>query len=250
MHHKAWEAGRLRALNGVLDRAGLQPEELLLEAVEAPWEEVSDEESSGGEVGVGSPLYPRGLAPEGVRDVARGQDGRGKQQQKGGSRGQEGAGGWGQGDSKWSMPGFSVDPGGAALVAGRYIVKAVQSQVILQGPASREIWLGVDLRRGRGRIKITGWMQSGELQRRAAGNGGWLAKLRGKGREGWSVEGHNWACSEGPTMTGHHGTWAERSSGGMVPASAGGGRRADEEWRSQSGGNDEESDSGQVSWRV
>ena len=50
------------------------------------------------------------------------------------------------------VAGFSVDPGGATLVAGRYIVKSVQSQVILQGPASREAWLGVDLRRGR-RIK-------------------------------------------------------------------------------------------------
>ena len=150
VHHKAWEAERLRALNGVLG-AELQPEELLLEAVEAPWKEVSDEESSDEEVEVGSPLYPGGLAPKRMRDVARGQDGRGKQQQKGGSRRQGGAGGERQGDSKWSMPGFSVDPGGAVLVAGRYIVKAVQSQVILQGPAGREIWLGVDLRRGRGR---------------------------------------------------------------------------------------------------
>ena len=126
-----------------------------------------------------------------MRDETRGQDGRSKQQQKRGSRRQGGAGGERQGDSKWSMPGFSADPGGAVLVAGRYIVKAVQSQVILQGPAGREIWLGVDLRRGRGRVKITGWMQSGELQRRAAGNGDWLARLRGKSREGWSVEGHN-----------------------------------------------------------
>ena len=35
VHHKAWEAERLRALNGVLS-AELQPEDLLLEAVEAP----------------------------------------------------------------------------------------------------------------------------------------------------------------------------------------------------------------------
>ena len=89
------------------------------------------------------------------------------------------------------------------MVAGRYIVKAVQSQVILQGPAGREIWLGVDLRRGRGRVKITGWMQSGELQRRAAGNGDWLARLMGKSRAGWSVEGHNWACSGSPAVPGH-----------------------------------------------
>ena len=43
-----------------------------------------------------------------------------------------------------------MDPGGAELVAGRYIVKAVQSQVSLQGDAGKEIWLGVDLLRGGG----------------------------------------------------------------------------------------------------
>ena len=67
---------------------------------------------------------------------------------------------------------------------------AVQSQVTQQGPAGREIGLGDDvrtgklgwvmiLRRGRRRVKITGWMQSGELQRRAAGNGDWLARATG-----------------------------------------------------------------------
>ena len=44
----------------------------------------------------------------------------------------------GQINGKWGMPGFSVDPGGAVLVAGRYTVKAVQSQVTLQGTAGRE----------------------------------------------------------------------------------------------------------------
>ena len=69
-------------------------------------------------------------------------------------------------------------------------MKAVQSQVILQGPAGREIWLGVDLRRGG--ANITGWMQSGELQRRAAGDidGGWLARLRGKGGVWRDTAGH------------------------------------------------------------
>ena len=56
------------------------------------------------------------------------------------------------------------------LVAGRYTVGAVQSHVILQGPAGREIWLAVDLRRGKGGEKVTGWIQSIELQRMAAGN--------------------------------------------------------------------------------
>ena len=69
------------------------------------------------------------------------------------------------------------------LIAGKYTVKAVQSRVILQGPAGREMWLGVDLCRGRGGVKVTGWMQRGELQRGAAGNVDWLARLRGKGRD-------------------------------------------------------------------
>ena len=91
VHHKAWEVGRLRALNGVLS-AELQPEELLLEAVKAPWKEASDEESSDEEVEVGSPLYPGELAPKRMRDETRGQDGRSKQQQKRGSRRQVGRG--------------------------------------------------------------------------------------------------------------------------------------------------------------
>ena len=43
---------------------GLQPEELLLEAVEAPWRETSFGESSDEEVVVGSSLYPGELAPK------------------------------------------------------------------------------------------------------------------------------------------------------------------------------------------
>ena len=73
----------------------------------------------------------------------------------------------------------------------------------MQGPAGREIWLGVDLRRGGEKIK--GWMQSGELQRRprVAGDGDWLARLRGKSREGWSVEEHCWVGSACPAIPGH-----------------------------------------------
>ena len=77
--------------------AELQPEELLLEAVEAPWKEMSDEESSDEEVEVCAPLQPRGLAPKRVREVTRGQDDRGKQQQRGSrSRGREGLEGRGK----------------------------------------------------------------------------------------------------------------------------------------------------------
>ena len=64
--------------------------------------------------------------------------------------------------------------------------------------------------------KITGWMQSSELQRRAAGNAVWLERLRGKARVGWSVLGMQWQPSSNKT-------WNEGSSGWVVPANAGGG---------------------------
>ena len=107
------------------------------------------------------------------------------------------------------------------LVAGRYTVEAVQSQVILQGPANREIWLAVDPRRRKGREKVTGWMQSSELQRRAACNANWLARLRseqcqGRLECGGSQLGMQWQPSSNMA-------WVERSSGGVVPASASGG---------------------------
>jgi hypothetical protein len=88
-------------------------------------------------------------------------------------------------------------------VAGQYSVKAVQTQVTLQGLAGRETWLGVDLLRGGKGGKVTGWMQSSRLQEKVAGDAGWLARLRGRGREGWSVEDHSWVCNESPAVTGH-----------------------------------------------
>ena len=101
---------------------------------------------------------------------------------------------------------FSVNPGSVVLVAGNYSVKAVQTQVTLRGTAGRETWLGVDLLRGGGGHggggKATGWMQSSELQRSTARGNHWKARLRGRGREGWSGEDHSWAC-EGPVVTGH-----------------------------------------------
>jgi hypothetical protein len=101
------------------------------------------------------------------------------------------------------MPGFRVDPGGASLVVGSYIVQAVQTQVTIKGAAGRETWLGVDLLRGGSGVKVAGWMHSGELQRRAAGDAGWPARLRGRGREGWSVEDHGWVRSGGQAVSGH-----------------------------------------------
>ena len=112
-----------------------------------------------------SALHPGGLAPKRLRNETMGQRNQGKQQKRGVDRRRSrgGTGRRGQGHGKWSMPGFSVDPGGGVLVAGRYTVEAVQSQVILQGPVGKEIWLAVDLRRGKGGEKATGWMQSSEL---------------------------------------------------------------------------------------
>ena len=46
-------------------------------------------------------------------------------------------------------------------------------------------------------------MQSGELQRRAAGNAGWLGRLRGKAKEGWSVEERRWTDNGSPAVAGH-----------------------------------------------
>ena len=144
VHHEAWQAERLRPLNGVLG-AELRQEELLLEAVGAPWKEMRGEESNDEEVRMCSPLYPSDLVPKRMRDETSGQEDRSEEQQKGGSRRQGGVAGKRTGGSKWCMPGFGVDPGGETLVAGRYTVKAVQAHVILQGPAGRETWLGVDM---------------------------------------------------------------------------------------------------------
>ena len=96
---------------------------------------------------------------------------------------------------EWHLEGFSTGPGNTKPMAGRYMAKAVQSQVWVQAGAgnSKEIWLGVKLSRDKWNVSyVTGWMHSGELQRRAGGDGEWAERLRGKGREGWSVQEHRW----------------------------------------------------------
>jgi hypothetical protein len=204
VRHSLWEQDSLEALNEVLAgclegevralkqrKADYDEERRQSEGSDSCWSgadsdpdsaaelEVVDEpsalEDAAAEQGEVEPLRPSGLAPKRLRDKTIEQDGRGKQQQRRKGGGKKGAGKKQQ--SKWSMPGFRVDPGGVELVAGRYTVKAVQSQVTLQGAAGRETWLGVDLLRGGGRAELTGWIHSGELQRRAAGDAGWLARL-------------------------------------------------------------------------
>ena len=118
--------------------------------------------------------------------------------------------------------------------------------MILQGPVGREVWLGVDLCRGTGGVNATGWMQSGELQRRAAGRADWLARLRGKGRGRLECGEPQLDRQCQPRNTRSS---VERSSGRVLPASAGGGCGADEEWRSHIEGTDEECGSGQDSKR-
>ena len=121
------------------------------------------------EQGEVEPLRPRGLAPKRMGDRTVEQNGRGKQQQRRKDSGKGVDGRRQQSGGKWSMPWFRVDLGGAELVAGRYTVKAVQSQVSLQGDVGREIWLGVDLLRGGGTAKLKCWMHSGELQETLTG---------------------------------------------------------------------------------
>ena len=74
-----------------------------------------------------------------------------------------------------------MSPGSAVQVAGNYSVKALQTQVTLQGTAGRETWPGVDLLRGGGGGKVTGWIQGSKLQERTAGDADWLARLKGRG---------------------------------------------------------------------
>ena len=208
VRHSLWEQDSLEALNEVLS-GSLEGEVRALKRRKADYDEarrqsdgsdscwsgadsdsdsaaeleVADEpsalEGAAAEQGEVEPLRPRGLAPKRLRDRAIEQEGRGKQQQRRKGGGKKGAGKEQQ--SKWSMPGFSVNPGSAMQVAGQYSVKAVQTQVTLQGLAGRETWLGVDLLRGGRGGKVTGWMQSSRLQEKVAGDADWLARLRGRG---------------------------------------------------------------------
>ena len=96
------------------------------------------------------------------------------------------------------------------------MVRTVQTQVVLQGAARRGIWLPrVDLRR-RG-AAITGWMQSGELQRRVSGGGDWL---RGGGKGGGRRD-RVWRAQLGVQQEpSSDRAWNERSSDRVVSASA------------------------------
>ena len=123
----------------------------------------------------------------------------------------------------------------------------VQSQVMLQGPAGRAIWLGFDLYRGRSEMKVTDWMQSGELQRRVAGRTNWRARLRMKGREGWSVGNHSWKGNGSPAAPGHGLRGAV--VGWYLPVLVMNEGTEDEEWRSQVEGTDKAGGSGQDSRR-
>ena len=60
---------------------------------------------------------------------------------------------------------------GIKLVAEKYSVGAVESQVWVQGPSDTEVWLGVKL--ARSKVSVIGWMFSGELQRPAGEGSRW-----------------------------------------------------------------------------
>ena len=115
---------------------------------------------------------------------------------------QKWAGKQGQSRSKWYLPGFSINPGSVAmvLVTGDYKVDVVQTQVMHQGGARGEVWLGVKLVRGG--VDLVGWVQSEVLQRRVAGDGAWQARLRSKCKEEWNVERLRWEGSEEAPIAG------------------------------------------------
>ena len=139
---------------------GLTPVEAALTVAQAAWQSWWSQEDRGqGSLQpvpekrvqrVESALHPGGLAPKMLRHETVGQYSQGRQQKKGVDRRRGGTRRRGQGRGTWSMLGFSVDPGGGVLVAGRYTVGAAQSQVIQQGPVGKVIWLAADLRRGKG----------------------------------------------------------------------------------------------------
>ena len=70
--------------------------------------------------------------------------------------------------------------------------------------------------------EVVGWVQSGVLQRKVAGKTDWQSRLRGKSKEGWNTELVRWEGGKEAAVelcrTEHKGC-----SGGLVPASAGGG---------------------------
>ena len=62
---------------------------------------------------------------------------------------------------------------------------------LMLAAAITEVWLVAKLHGGG--VDMMGWMQGGTLQRRVAeGGAGWLARLRGEGKEWWNVEKFSW----------------------------------------------------------
>ena len=98
--------------------------------VEGPWREDDDEEAGEVEVGERVGLQPGGPTPKRLRDKSWGLGGGGKQQQGKRRRLQKEVDRQEQRRGKWCLPGFSVDPGCAVLVADSYVVKSVQTQVV------------------------------------------------------------------------------------------------------------------------
>ena len=201
VRHSAWEADKLRAYNEILGGA-LQPEVDLVEESErlaaSSGEEQEDEEwvaqlpGRRGGVQVGPCRKRKNTAP------VKGAEGSGKQ--VAGDCYREGAGSSkvqrkSRKKREWYMEGFSENPGSAAQVEGEYTVGKVITQVVEDGTVGQGAWLGVELRM-RGKM-MTGWMQVGELKKKAADERGWRRRLRGAGREGWDVIAGGWVSSAG-----------------------------------------------------
>ena len=152
----------------------------------------------------------------------------------------------GQTGGKWHLKGFSTSPGGTKPVVGKYTVGAVESQVWVKGATSTEIWLGVKLARSRG--GVTGWMHSGELQRRVGDDSGWREKLRGRGREGWMVQRHRWESNGEEAVVGR----GRRGDvlGWCLPVDVVVEKALIHRGRGEVGGADEKGCSGQINWSL
>ena len=177
VRHSLWEQDSLEALNEVLS-GSLEGEVRALKRRKADYDEarrqsdgsdscwsgadsdsdsaaeleVVDEpsalEGAAAEQGEVEPLRPRGLAPKRLRDRTTEQGGRGKQQQRRKGGGKRELGGSSRVLASGACQGSVWILAVQMQVAGQYSVKAVQTQVTLQGLAGRETWLGVDLLRG------------------------------------------------------------------------------------------------------
>ena len=119
-----------------------------------------------------------------------------------------------------SMPGFNADPGSAVVVAGSYVVRAVQTQVVPQGVAGR----GIIMAGSRSSVEGVASTQAPQAGCKVAScKGGWQVTVNimvGKAEGGRPGKGGVWRITAGcATMGQQYGSiraWARQGVGGAV----------------------------------